>query len=236
MNPVQESPFVNDNIRDFHRLLFRDGSSSSKTIDQIIEDMKTVEAKKLVAAWNALWITDTDKYQGWYTVKEDGVFYTENAREKWEAGNVEFNGTIIMGVNSYEGTLLEMYTRPDGWTTENITVAFYLMRGHVQVNEEQQAAITKMYVDAYTDDLENPQNLTSEDAYLITALICQDLLFIADNFNQTRTFKHPNRNVYTYMIDVYPKIDLLTKRKARYSGLGHAGEGRKKLILIIEYC
>ena len=82
MNPVQESPYVNNNIRDFHRLLFCDGSSSSKTIDQIIEDMKTVEAKKLIAAWNALWITDTDKYQGWYTVKEDGVFYTENAREK----------------------------------------------------------------------------------------------------------------------------------------------------------
>ena len=175
-------------------------------------------------------ITDTDKYQGWYNVKEDGVFFTENARQKWESGNVEFNGTIVMGVNSYEGTLLEMYTRPDGWTAQNITVAFYMMRGLVSVNEVQQEEIIEMYIDAYREDLVNPQNLTSDDAYLITALIYQDLLFIAGNFNQARTYKHPNRNVYTYMIDVYPKIDLLTKRRARYSGLGHAGEVRNKGI------
>ena len=132
MAPVQETPAVNDNIRDLHKLFFHDGSSSTKSINQIFDDLATVEARPLVLAWDILALSDVEKYQKFSVVKNDGVFYTENAREKWKTGNLDFKGTVVMGVNSFEGSLMESFMPPnwtiDDWTVERISFAYELVR------------------------------------------------------------------------------------------------------------
>ena len=131
-NNLQETPAVNDIIRDLHKLFFHDGSSSTKSIDQIFDDLETVEARPLVLAWDILALTDVEKYQKFSVVKNDGVFYTENAREKWKTGNLDFKGTVVMGVNSFEGSLMESFMPPnwtiDDWTVERISFAYELVR------------------------------------------------------------------------------------------------------------
>ena len=66
-------------------------------------------------------------------VKQDGVFFRENAREKWETGNTDFNGTMVLGVNSFEGSLLETFSDPEIWTKAGISFAFYLCRYSTKV-------------------------------------------------------------------------------------------------------
>ena len=90
-----------------------------------------------------------------------------------------------------------------------------------------------MYIQAYEDYLENPEQLTSADAYLITSIIYQDLLFVANNFYQANNYRSPDRNVYTYVLDIYPKVDLLLQKQARYPGLGHAGEVSKEYNVFV---
>ena len=59
----------------------------------------------------------------------------------------------------------------------------------VPVNPEQEAAITQMYIEMYKNDLTNPEVLTSEDAWLVTSIIYQDLLFVAGNFFQANNYR-----------------------------------------------
>ena len=196
--PVQETPQVNDNIRELHKVLFRDDDNSeSKSMEAIINDLSSVEANKLLLAWNAIYLLDMEKHQGWGAVKKDGIFFTEDAREKWKVGDTDFKGTIVMGVNSFEGTLLEAANiNPDGWQCDDIAFAYYLARGYVPVSESQQAAITQMYMDAYKDVLENPETPTSADCYLITSIIYGDLIFMPGNFFQAENYSDGLNDIF----------------------------------------
>ena len=59
----------------------------------------------------------------------------------------------------------------------------------IPVSPEQAEAINQMYIATYKNELENPEDLTSEDAWLITSLIYQDLLFVAGNFFQANNYR-----------------------------------------------
>lgn len=103
--------------------MLHDGSSSSKDIDEIIKDLSSVDAKRLDNAWNNLAESDYNRYQKWSVVRKDGVFYKDDAKDKLE-NNLQLDVNIILGVNSYEGSLVETFYSPEGFSKEDISLAF----------------------------------------------------------------------------------------------------------------
>ena len=103
--------------------MVHDGSSSDKSIDEIIKDLSDIDAKRLDNAWNNLAQSDYDKYQKWSVVRKDGEFYKSDAKEKLE-NNLQLDVNIILGVNSFEGSLVETFYSQDGFSKEDISRAF----------------------------------------------------------------------------------------------------------------
>ena len=92
-------------------------------MNEIIKDLSGVDAKRLDNAWNSLAQSNYNKYQKWSVVRKDGEFYKDDAKEKLE-NNLQLNVNIILGVNSYEGSLVETFYSPEGFSKENINLAF----------------------------------------------------------------------------------------------------------------
>ena len=78
----------------------------------------------MLRAYTLLLARNPGKYPPqWQPISNDGVFYPTDAREEFLNGEIPFDGTIVVGTNSYEGNVLYM-----GWnlifTPENITDYF----------------------------------------------------------------------------------------------------------------
>ena len=95
--------------------------------------------------------SDPIKYPTWTPISRDGVFYQTNANERLLSGDVPFEGTLIFGLNSYEGTLgelsygwMESFFRP-----EMVKNVFITCKGFVDVPEFQHELIVELYFDIY---------------------------------------------------------------------------------------
>ena len=85
-----------------------------------------IDYTSILRAYTLLVVRNPGKYpQGWQPISNDGVFYKTDAKEEFLNGDIPFDGTIVVGTNSYEGNVLYM-----GWnlvfTPDNITDFFAL--------------------------------------------------------------------------------------------------------------
>ena len=85
-----------------------------------------IDYTSILRAYTLLVVRNPGKYpQGWQPISNDGVFYKTDAKEEFLNGDIPFDGTIVVGTNSYEGNVLYM-----GWnlvfTPDNITDYFAL--------------------------------------------------------------------------------------------------------------
>ena len=74
----------------------------------------------------------------WLPVSHDGIFFKENAKERYLRHDVPTNITYIIGTNSFEGSLL--YGYPDFYKTESINFSkikkvFDLLEGYSEGKE-----------------------------------------------------------------------------------------------------
>ena len=95
--------------------------------------------------------SDPTYYPTFAPISRDGVFYPENANEKMLNGDVPFEGTLIFGLNSFEGSLgeltfgwMESFFRP-----EMVKNVFTTCKGFVDVPEFQHELIVELYFDIY---------------------------------------------------------------------------------------
>ena len=118
----------------------------------MIDELRKIEDPvKINDQWNSMSFADLEKYPTFAPISRDGVFYTENANEKMLNGDVPFEGTLIFGLNSYEGTLgelsfgwMESFFRPE-WVKNVFTTC----KGFKEVPEFQHELIVELYFDIY---------------------------------------------------------------------------------------
>ena len=89
------------------------------SVDEVIGELRKIEDPlKINSKWNQMSFSDPLKYPTWTPISRDGVFYETNANERLLSGDVPFEGTLIFGLNSYEGTLGELSY---GWMESSFT-------------------------------------------------------------------------------------------------------------------
>ena len=122
------------------------------SVEDVIEELRKIEDPlKIDSKWNQMSLSDRSKYPIWAPISRDGVFYESNANERLLSGDVPFEGTLIFGLNSYEGTLGELSY---GWmessfTSEMIKNVFTTCKGFFDVPEFQHELIVELYFDIY---------------------------------------------------------------------------------------
>merc|ERR1712110_221038 len=112
----------------------------------------------------------------------DGVFYEENALEKFRRGDLDTSITYVLGVNSYEGNLWEMYGNPAGTSFPSVEgmvdYMFEFMVASYAENNLTNAEITEQYITEFNAYLPTPvSNFTDEQMMAIGGQIFGDYFF-----------------------------------------------------------
>ena len=66
--------------------------------------------------------------------------------------------------------------------------------------------------------------LSSQDAMVLAALICGDLMERLPTINDAIKYKLNGNKVYSFYLDAETQWDLIIGAKPRYNGTGHGGE------------
>ena len=98
----QESEYSNKAIG--HLCNEFDECLSNQDPDIMIENLRNIDASLLCHA-NEISESSVPDWPIWTPVRNDGIFYTENAEEKLKRGDVNKDISYIIGTNSFEGTL-----------------------------------------------------------------------------------------------------------------------------------
>ena len=151
-NQYKLEPSINDAIFDLLENLSEDAIDENMSVEDVIEELRKIEDPvKINSKWNQMSLSDPIKYPTFAPISRDGVFYESNANERLLSGDVPFEGTLIFGLNSYEGTLgelsygwMESFFRP-----EMVKNVFITCKGFVDVPEFQHEKIVELYFDIY---------------------------------------------------------------------------------------
>jgi len=149
--PAQVQPGINDCLYDLLEELNPDIDSRDLNILEVIDQLRRVEdGKKIDWTWIGLMSNDPIKYPGFAPINRDGIFYETDANQQLINGDVLFNGTLLFGLNSFEGSLAyllyptEWFDQPD-----KIKNIFTLLSGFKTVPMFQQDQIVQLYFQTY---------------------------------------------------------------------------------------
>jgi len=163
----------------------------------------------------------------WLPVRNDGIFYTEDAKEKLNNGRVCTNISLMIGSNSFEGSYLYFAETPlDLATPSRIKHICKYLRGYEEdkitiasrmlvVSDELHTPIVNGYFEEYKEyfNKENIEDLSAEG----------DVWCRKYSIEAAKLYKEAGVDVYMYYLDIEMSIDWLLQRPSPY-GCGHGND------------
>ena len=191
--------------------------------DSIQETIKNLRAfDDMTVFWASKKVGTT-----FYPVFQDGIFFEEYAQDIHEQCKVQFDGSIITGANSFEGSLMYNGWEPTRFKPNEIRNVFRWLADIGDVPLWQQEFIIEKYFEIYRDYFSYAPHyrfLNTDDAYMIYSLIYGDFGFRRPSLLQSKQYQNCGSKVYSYYLDVETQWDLVTQKKLYFNGTGHGYE------------
>ena len=143
--------------------------------------MRSLPADDIFWTYYSMNWEDSSTYDIFQPVLNDGVFLTKDAKDQFDACEIPFKGSIIVGGNSFEGSTLYWQGSGFDWMMpDQIRVVFDWLSpiDKEPIPQWQEDYIIEKYFDIYQEDFfpDTPQSrfLTPNNAYLLFTLIYGD--------------------------------------------------------------
>ena len=129
----QESNYAND----FIEVLTEGFGLSTGGPDYNVDQLRSVAASDILYENMVLFESGRLNNPYWLPIRNDGVFYTENAQTKLDEGRVCTSMAYMIGTNSFEGSVI--YMNKSSYKPSNITAIFDVLKGRFAkiINVEQ---------------------------------------------------------------------------------------------------
>ena len=172
------------------------------------EILKTIPAEEIWASLNEAFI-----FPG--PIPFDGVFYKEDAFEKFKRGDLDTSTTYVMGINSFEGSLLRGQLGYFGYNEENPFPSIEalvdwintsILKPYSEFQSMENSEIAKEYIEEFNGYLSDPvTEFSFEQQVTIGGQIQGDSHFILPAIEEALKYAKAGTNIF-YSIPKSKKI------------------------------
>ena len=210
-NPTSQTEQINDVIDEICSRLEK-CCSVKESVQATIDSLRLCDGMEVFQTYRAMEIEDPLLYFQFFPVNKDGVFFVEDAKKIHEQCKVSFDGSIIHGGNSFEGSLLYLAGKfvPATFKPNEIRKVFALWYPFVPVPLWQHEFIISKYFEVYKEYFPYAPHyrfLESEDAFMLMALIYGDFGFRKPSLEQSVQYQKCGIKVFSYFLDVETQWD-----------------------------
>lgn len=224
---AQQTNVTNEVLRAVEKDLLDDVSA---TIPETLENLSEVSFEEINRSYLKQLIAHPRRYPGsWQPISQDGVFYVEDAMNQFMNSDIPFEGTAVIGTNSYEGDLWYMFTGNLTFTPDTVTRVFdanYIL--DQTIPDEQKIPIVEYYFDLYKDqfpeEAKSYLELNNDDISMLMSFIYGDPDIYLGAYQKAQIYEKAGLDVFTYHLDGHPQYDWILEYQTQYAGLGHAAE------------
>lgn len=167
----------------------------------------------------------------WAPIPYDGIFYKTNALDKFKSKNLNLNIPLIIGSNSYEGSIVhmlgKMYSGQEQILDQMGTIT--LAKDGLKLYNDVDSDFTSTW-DEFTEtslnqfqDIERFEELSDDHYRFIIEQIIGDVIFKYPAWLDAKIFSNVGADVYLYHLDLDGRGDWLVNGTT-CCGLGHGKE------------
>jgi len=226
-NLLSKYPVINEVIEELCDSMKQNKCACQKQGDirDTIDRLRNCKANAVQNKYNQMMNQNPLRYQPWYPIARDGVFFRTDAKEDMQRGGMPFHGPIIMGTCSYEGSLMGGWGEDSNYHPQDIRNVLLISEATMfePVPEWQWDFIVEEYFNFYREELFPTLNsyweLSNADAFTLASLIGGDVGFRVNSFQQADLYVNNGNDIYIYLMDGFRHDDYV-----RYPGAWHTRE------------